>query len=148
MAITLIRDGSIFDSQADALVNPVNCVGVMGKGLALEFKRRFPRNFRYYKIACFREELKIGSSCVFYENGKFIINYPTKKHWKESSHIAYIAMGFSSLAFQIQLCSIESIAVPALGCGLGGLKWSEVEPVIRKMLNEIPVEAELYAPQA
>jgi O-acetyl-ADP-ribose deacetylase (regulator of RNase III) len=133
--------GNIFDSNADAIVNAVNCVGVMGKGLALQFKKRFPDNFKIYKESCAHQELRPGNVLVYdrgeLEKPRFIINFPTKDHWKQPSEIGYIDSGLESLAGAIQKHDISSIAIPALGCGLGGLQWAEVRPRIVEALSPI-----------
>ena len=131
----------IFESNAEAIVNAVNCVGVMGKGLALQFKNRFPENFATYKDACNRNKLQLGAVLV-YDHGeavqpRFIINFPSKNHWRDPSKIDYIESGLVSLAQAIKTHNISSIAVPALGCGLGGLKWEEVRPRIVEALSPI-----------
>lgn len=123
---------SIFYSNAQALVNPVNCVGIMGKGLALEFKRRYPNNFASYQRAC-AVGLEIGNLHTCEEDGKLIINFPTKKHWKAPSKYEYILEGLLTLAELIKQKQIKSIAIPRLGCGLGGLDWN----IVRKMIIAI-----------
>lgn len=126
MEAYLERD--IFKSGAKALVNPVNCKGVMGKGLALQFKLRFPQNFKLYKQACSDGSLVIGT--VFgtrRPDGFHIINFPTKNHWKEPSNIQYIIDGLSSMSkYLFKHPEIDSVALPAIGCGLGGLSWEDV----------------------
>jgi len=133
--------GNIFDSNADAIVNAVNCVGVMGKGLALQFKKRFPNNFKIYKESCTNQNLRPGNVLI-YDQGelgkpRFIINFPTKDHWKQPSEIGYIDSGLESLADATRKHNISSIAIPALGCGLGGLKWGDVRPRIVDALSPI-----------
>ena len=131
--------GNLFDAEVDAIVNAVNCVGVMGKGIALEFKKRFPDNFMAYKANCDAGQLELGR--VFtYDNGKsaqprYIVNFPTKKHWRDASQLHDIRSGLESLASEIDLLKISSIAIPALGCGLGGLDWLDVRELIQKELG-------------
>jgi len=126
----------------DAIVNTVNSVGVMGKGIALEFKKRYPENFIEYKKACQSKELKIGKSLVFpiedeLIHTKFIINFPTKVHWRNPSKIEYIEEGLNDLAEIIRDKEIKSILMPALGCGNGNLDWDIVKPLIKKKLDHL-----------
>lgn len=145
--------GDIFASDADAIVNAVNCVGVMGKGLALQFKKRFPENFKVYKSACDEQALRPGSVLV-HEHSKtvktrFAINFPTKDHWKQPSKIEYIDSGLESLVHEIERYKISSIAIPALGCGLGGLDWGNVRPRIVEALSPIiGLTVFIYEPRA
>ncbi|MDZ4708053.1 MAG: macro domain-containing protein [Saprospiraceae bacterium] len=128
--------GNIFDSKTEALVNAVNTVGVMGKGIALEFKNRYPENYKMYKTACDDRTLKIGNVLSVKEgDGKTIINFPTKQHWKDASEYHYIKLGLRALKENIQEHKIKSIALPALGCGLGGLKWDTVKSMIESELK-------------
>ena len=145
------KDGSIFSSKMAALVNPVNTVGVMGAGLALIFKKSFPQNFIEYKKVCNSGELVPGKVHVWrpithnlFEDSQIVVNFPTKKHWKDPSKIEYISAGLDDLARAIVDLEIESIAIPKLGCGLGGLKWSEVQPLIKSKLENLPIFVELY----
>ena len=122
-----IKTGDIFEEDAEALVNTVNCVGVMGRGVALQFKRQFPDNFNAYAVKCERNEIKLGQVFVF-ETGRidgprYIINFPTKRHWRSKSRLADIHTGLKSLAKVIRERGIGSLAIPALGSGLGGLDW-------------------------
>jgi len=126
--------GNIWKADVEALVNTVNCVGVMGKGIALEFKKMYPKNFTAYRNACSRGEVTPGRMFVF-DNGlllrpHYIINFPTKTHWKYPSKMEYIDSGLETLVYLIQQRGIVSIAIPALGCGNGGLNWSDVRPRI------------------
>ena len=135
--------GNLLEAKAEALVNAVNCVGVMGKGIALQFCQMFSEDyFRDYKRACQNGDLKIGKVHV-YDIAKtrplpqavlprFIINFPTKNHCREKSRIEYVESGLQSLVQTVKTHEIESIAMPALGCGLGGLDWGEVKPLIEK----------------
>ena len=130
--------GNLFDADVEAIVNAVNCVGVMGKGIALEFKKRFPNNFIAYKAACDAGELQLGR--VFtYDHGlsakpRYIVNFPTKDHWRDGSHLGDIRTGLESLVAELDRLRIRSIAIPALGCGLGGLNWQEVRAEIGNRL--------------
>ena len=135
------KTGDMFDEPAEAIVNTVNCVGVMGKGVALEFKRRWPENFRAYKRLCEAGGFSPGKMFVF-ENGglvgdgrhRYLINFPTKQHWRAQSKIEFIEKGLDDFVIQIQHFGITSVALPPLGCGNGGLNWSEVRPIIERKL--------------
>lgn len=145
-------DGNLLDADVDALVNTVNTVGVMGKGIALQFKQAYPDNFRAYEAACRRGEVQLGKMFVF-ETGlldkpHFIINFPTKGHWRARSKLQDIRDGLQDLQRVIQALGIRSIAVPPLGCGNGGLNWSDVRPLIVRALDDIPdVRVMVYAPK-
>lgn len=132
---------NIFAMTVEAIVNPVNCFGVMGKGLALEFKNRFPDYFDDYKFKCDYDKINLGSINVYrnakYESPKFIISFPTKNHWRDYSNINDIANGLKDLANTIKALNIESIAIPALGCGLGGLQWEKVNKVMVDELQHL-----------
>ncbi len=133
--------GDIFRADAEALVNTVNCVGIMGRGIALQFKNEFPANFKAYEAACAREEVQPGKMFVFetreLAGPKFIINFPTKRHWKGKSRMEDIDSGLEALADEIRTRGIRSIAIPPLGSGLGGLNWREVRPRIEAALDGI-----------
>lgn len=135
------KSGNILDERTQAIVNTVNCVGVMGRGIALEFKNRYPENFRAYALACKRHQMLPGTMFVHHtgelDYPQYIINFPTKLHWKEKSRIEYIQTGLEDLVKVINRYSIHSIAVPPLGCGLGGLSWSIVKPLIERTLGGI-----------
>jgi O-acetyl-ADP-ribose deacetylase (regulator of RNase III) len=138
------KNGDLFAEPAEALVNTVNCVGVMGKGVALEFKRRWPDNFRKYKNACDSKTLRPGKLYVhqtgdmFSAGGpKFIINFPTKDHWRSHSKLEYIESGLDTLVDTIRRCGITSLALPPLGCGNGGLDWDDVKPLIASKLGDL-----------
>ena len=134
------KTGDIFGLETEALVNTVNCVGVMGRGVALQFKRAFPENFKAYAAACKRGEVKPGKMFVFetgrITNPRYIINFPTKRHWRGKSRIEDIDSGLMALATEIRSRRIGSIALPPLGSGLGGLDWAEVRPRIEAALRE------------
>ncbi|UIJ46245.1 macro domain-containing protein [Sphingomonas cannabina] len=139
--------GDLFASQAQTLVNTVNCVGVMGKGVALEFKKRFPRMARDYADRCARGEVRLGEPYLYTdETGARIVNFPTKGHWRSSSRLADIDRGLDYLAAHAAEWGITSLALPPLGCGNGGLAWSEVGPLIHAKLHELPIDVEVYAP--
>ena len=133
------RTGDILKSDAEALVNTVNCVGVMGRGIALKFKEAFPENYKAYKAVCARDELQPGGMFVFktgtLTNPKYIINFPTKRHWRGKSRMEDIEAGLKALAGEIRRLGIRSVAVPPLGSGLGGLVWNEVRLRIEAALQ-------------
>lgn len=144
------RQGDILQAEADALVNTVNCVGIMGRGIALQFRNAFPGNYKSYKIACAREEVQPGRMFV-HETGqlkpRFIINFPTKRHWRGKSRMQDIESGLVALIAEIRSRDIRSIALPPLGCGLGGLDWNEVRPRIEAALAEVPeIRAIIFEP--
>lgn len=146
-----MADGNIIDADAEALVNTVNCIGYMGKGIALQFKQAYPENFLAYVKACRSDEVKPGKMFVFETSGMFnpryIINFPTKRHWRGKSRLEDIESGLHALIQEVKRLNIKSIAVPPLGCGLGGLKWSVVLPMIEKAFSLLPhVRVHLYAP--
>jgi O-acetyl-ADP-ribose deacetylase (regulator of RNase III) len=133
--------GDLFAENVDALVNAVNTVGVMGKGLALAFKQRFPENFAAYRAACDAGDLVPGKMFVFDRGDRsprWIVNFPTKRHWRDASRLDDIRAGLASLIEEVQLRGIRSIALPALGCGLGGLAWSTVRPSIIEACTRLP----------
>ena len=135
--LELIEKGNIFNSSCEYLVNPVNCVGVMGKGLALEFKNKYPLNFEVYKKACDSASFNIGNLLIVPVDNKFIVNFPTKKHWRNKSDLEFIKIGLEELKVAIKEFNIKSIALPKLGCGLGGLDWNEVFDLIKDFHNSI-----------
>jgi O-acetyl-ADP-ribose deacetylase (regulator of RNase III) len=134
--------GDILRADVEALVNTVNCVGIMGRGIALQFKNAYPANFKAYQAACRLHEVQPGRMFVFETEEitgvKFIINFPTKRHWKGKSRIEDIDSGLVALASDIRARGIRSIAVPPLGSGLGGLDWNTVRPRIEQSLGAIP----------
>lgn len=135
------RRGDILREDAEALVNTVNCVGVMGRGIALQFKDAFPENFKVYAAACKNKEVQPGRMLVFetgqLTNPRYIINFPTKRHWKGKSRIEDIDAGLKALVDTIRQYNIRSIAIPPLGSGLGGLDWSDVKPHIKATLQPL-----------
>lgn len=144
-------EGNILNADAEALVNTVNTVGVMGKGVALQFKQAFPENYNAYRAACESGEVQIGRMFVHDNRNlgshRFIINFPTKRHWRAKSRISDIRSGLDGLVATIQELGIGSIAVPALGCGNGGLDWSAVRPLIYLAFDQLPdVEVVLFPP--
>jgi O-acetyl-ADP-ribose deacetylase (regulator of RNase III) len=146
-----ITTGNILQSDTEALVNTVNCVGIMGRGIALQFKDSYPLNYKYYKKACDLGEVQPGKMLI-YETGtltnpRYIINFPTKRHWKGKSRIEDIDSGLTALVEEIKSRKITSIAIPPLGSGLGGLSWDLVRSHIEKKLSTLEnVDIRVYEP--
>lgn len=143
--------GDILKADVEALVNTVNCVGVMGRGIALQFKNAFPDNFRAYEQACSEKRVEPGKMFVFETgtlgNPKYIINFPTKRHWRGKSRMEDIEQGLVALISEIKRLGIRSIAVPPLGSGLGGLDWSSVKARIERELSDLSdVHVIVYEP--
>ncbi len=146
-----LQKGDILHSDAQALVNTVNCVGIMGRGVALQFKKAFPDNFKFYAQACDSGEVRLGSMLVYDRDRltgpHYIINFPTKRHWKSKSRLKDIEAGLQDLVKTVRELHLQSIAIPPLGCGLGGLKWSAVRPRIESAFAVVPdVQVELFEP--
>lgn len=147
------KTGNLFDSKAEALVNTVNTVGVMGKGIALQFKNIFPNNFRVYSNACKNKEVKVGRLLVTEEETlltgkKIIINFPTKTNWHLPSEYKYIEAGLLELVKVIKDKNIHSIAIPPLGSGNGGLDWNKVKLLLEKHLADTDCDIIIYEPNA
>lgn len=146
-----LKTGNLLTEKTEALVNTVNCVGVMGKGIALQFKKAYPENFKAYKKLCDAAQLHPGQMFV-HDNGllitpRYIINFPTKRHWRSKSQIEDIQSGLAALISEIKERNIQSVAIPPLGCGNGGLDWNVVKPMIIKACEQIPdVEVILFEP--
>lgn len=143
--------GNLLESEAEALVNTVNTVGVMGKGIALQFKNTFPNNFKIYQKACKNNELQVGKLLITEEESlllgkKVIINFPTKTNWRLPSEYSYIEDGLIELVKEIQNRKIKSIAIPPLGAGNGGLDWNQVKAILQKHLSNIDCEIYIYEP--
>ena len=144
--------GNLLEADVEALVNTVNCDGYMGKGIALQFRQAFPENFRAYQKACRAGEVVLGRMFVFDNQGlvypRFIINFPTKNHWRSKSRIQDIESGLRALVEEVHNLGVRSIAVPPLGCGLGGLKWRDVGPKIERAFAALSdVKAMVFEPQ-
>lgn len=143
--------GDILTANVEAIINTVNCVGVMGKGIALQFKLKYPENYRFYKTTCDQGRMMVGKVLIFQRESidypKYIINFPTKRHWKGKSTLQDISEGLDSLVAEIKHLKIKSIAIPALGSGLGGLDWQQVKSLIIDAFSSLPdVEVWLYEP--
>jgi O-acetyl-ADP-ribose deacetylase (regulator of RNase III) len=144
--------GNLLDASVEALVNTVNCVGVMGKGIALQFRQAYPDNYKVYRAACEHGEVHPGQMLVYDRgqliNPRYIINFPTKVHWKEKSRLEYIEDGLKALVQEIQTRKIKSVAIPPLGAGNGGLDWKKVKPLIEAAFSKLPeVKVLLFEPQ-
>ncbi len=146
------KQGDLLQAPVEALVNTVNTVGVMGKGVALQFKRAYPENYRAYEAACRKGEVQIGRIFVF-DRGplaypRYIFNFPTKKHWRQPSRLEYVQEGLRDLVHQVRALGVRSLALPPLGVGNGGLDWARVRPLIEQAFAELPeVEVWVYQPQ-
>jgi O-acetyl-ADP-ribose deacetylase (regulator of RNase III) len=139
--------GDLFASEAQTLVNAVNCVGVMGAGVALEFKKRFPDMYADYVERCRRNQVRMGRPYLFTrESLPWVLNFPTKGHWRSVSRLSDIVEGLDYLERNYEDWGITSLAVPALGCGNGGLEWSIVRPVLAEHLAQFNIPVALYAP--
>ena len=154
--------GDLLESPAQTLVNTVNCVGVMGKGIALEFKRNFPEMYQDYLKRCKARQVQLGKPYLFPEPREMgqlsllpdpespeqrrILNFPTKNHWRSRSYLTDIEAGLAHLEQHYRTWGILSLAVPALGCGNGGLTWQAVGPILYRHLNRLDIPIELYAP--
>lgn len=152
MAHIELKTGDILQADAEAIVNTVNCVGVMGRGIALQFKKTFPANFAAYAQACKDDQVQPGRMFVFdtglFTHPRYIINFPTKRHWKGKSRMEDIESGLAALSAEISERGITSIAIPPLGAGLGGLDWNEVRPRIEAALRELPgLDVLIYEPK-
>lgn len=147
-----IKSGDLLKEHADAIVNTVNCVGVMGKGIALQFKQRWPQNFKAYEAACKREEVTPGKMFVHdlgeWQEPRFIINFPTKKHWRGDSKLEYVESGLRDLVKQLKHLRVKSVALPPLGCGNGGLDWDDVRPLILAAFEKTPeIQVTVFEPK-
>lgn len=136
--------GDLFLSEAQTLVNPVNTVGVMGKGIALLFKNQYPDMFDSYKTLCKNGLLEIGKPCLWKSPEKQILLFPTKKHWRSASKIEYIESGLKYFVGTYEDWQITSVAFPMLGCGNGGLDWNDVKPLMEKYLKPLPINVRIY----
>ena len=153
MTIHYISDDSMFNYQVDCYVNPVNCMGVSGKGLALEFKKRFPEAQKQYEHYCKEGVFTPGRILWTYPSKNlYLVYFATKNHWKNPSQIEWINEGMYWLKYDLTYTyelntNVKSIAIPALGCGLGGLDWNDVKPIIEKFMENLDVEVYIFEPQ-
>jgi O-acetyl-ADP-ribose deacetylase (regulator of RNase III)/uncharacterized protein YwgA len=139
--------GDMFESRAQALVNTVNCVGVMGKGVAEQFRKRYPAMFEDYQRRCEQKAVRLGEPYLYRDaSGTLIVNFPTKEHWRSASRLADIESGLDYFVEHVAEWGLASVAMPPLGCGNGGLEWSEVGPLIHRKLHKLSIDVELYAP--
>jgi O-acetyl-ADP-ribose deacetylase (regulator of RNase III) len=150
--VRLMQGDLLKQDDVDAIVNTVNCVGVMGKGIALQFKNKWPANFTQYTAACKAGRVRLGHMFVHDAGGlvkpHYIINFPTKEHWRGSSKVEFIREGLKDLVVQVRRLNIRSIAIPPLGCGNGGLAWTEVRPLIEHAFESLSdVEVRLFEPK-
>jgi len=141
--ITYLK-GDLFKSPAKILVNTVNTVGVMGKGVALEFKKQYPEMFYRYKQLCEKDELNIGGLFLWKKEKKWVLLFPTKVHWRNPSKLEYVEEGLKKFAENWDKLGADSIAFPRLGCGNGGLDWKDVQPLMERYLKSIPLEIYVY----
>lgn len=149
MGVNDVRVGDLFQSGAQTLVNTVNCVGVMGKGIALQFRKRFPdmhEDYEDYVVRCERGGVRLGEPYLWTSSKPWVLNFPTKDHWRSVSRLADIERGLDHVVRQYREWGIESLAVPPLGCGHGGLDWSVVGPTLYRGLNRLEVPVVMYAP--
>jgi O-acetyl-ADP-ribose deacetylase (regulator of RNase III)/uncharacterized protein YwgA len=139
--------GDILQSKAQAIVNTVNCVGIMGKGIAAEFKKKYPAMYKDYKKRCDAKQVPLGEPYLYQDkSGISIINFPTKHHWRSLSHLKDIIRGLDYFVAHINDWKIKSVAIPPLGCGNGGLEWSVIGPIMYQKLSTLHVPVEIYAP--
>lgn len=144
--LSIVR-GDIFQSRAQSLVNPVNCSGIMGKGLAVQFKHRYPEMFSDYKHRCTLGEVELGKPYLYPRPSlPWIVNFPTKQNWRSRASLEAIQTGLDWLVRNYNACGITSLAVPALGCGEGGLRWEVVLPILLQHLRNLEIPVELYEP--
>ena len=135
---------SILDSQAQTVVNTVNTVGVMGKGLAHAFREKYPQMFSAYKSLCDKKQFNVGQLWLWRGSNQWVLNFPTKKHWRNPSRIEYIEEGLEKFAANYESRGIREISFPRLGCGNGGLQWELVKPVMEKYLGNLPIQIYIH----
>lgn len=138
------REDNIFNSETQTIVNTINCDGVMGKGLALEFKLRYPEMFEDYKQKCEKFLIKVGEPYLFKTKEKWILNFPTKIHWQNPSKIGYIEKGLKYFCQNYRDWGIKSISFPRLGCTTGGLNWNDVHVLMEKYLSNLDIDVYIY----
>jgi len=143
-----ITKGDMFATHYDIRVNPVNCVGVMGAGLALAFRRRYPEMFEHYQWACQTQQLAPGKIQTWSNSNECVVNFPTKRHWRDESTVGIIADGLDALATYLWKFRPITVALPALGCGLGQLSWPEVRVLIFHKLAGLPHDISVFEPHS
>jgi O-acetyl-ADP-ribose deacetylase (regulator of RNase III) len=146
MTVSSAQIGDLFASRAQTLVNTVNCVGVMGKGVALGFKQRFPKMYLDYVERCERHEVRIGRPYLYKQLGPWVLNFPTKDHWRAVSRLTDIVAGLEYLTEHYKAWGISSLAAPPLGCGNGQLDWNVVGPTLYRYFDKLDIPVEMYAP--
>lgn len=137
-------EGNLFDSPAQVIVNTVNTVGVMGKGIALEFKKRYPDMFTAYRTACEKHQLTIGKLMLWRSPDHWVLMFPTKENWRSPSKLEYIEQGLFKFVTTYAEKNVTSIAFPKLGCGNGELNWDDVRPLMEKYLKPLPIDVYIY----
>jgi O-acetyl-ADP-ribose deacetylase (regulator of RNase III) len=135
---------NLLDSNAQTLVNTVNCVGVMGKGIAAEFKQRYPEMFKAYKRICDAGQLEIGKLWLWQGPSHWVLNFPTKKHWRYPSKVEWIEAGLEKFVSEYSRRGITDVSFPRLGCGNGGLKWDDVRPIMERFLAPLPINVYVH----
>jgi O-acetyl-ADP-ribose deacetylase (regulator of RNase III) len=143
------QDGSVFDANTQTIVNTVNTIGVMGRGLALEFKRRFPAMYEDYRLRCARKEVRVGQPYLYRGSTPWILNFPTKEHWRRPSRLEWIRQGLEYFRERYREWGIESIAFPPLGTQLGGLPLEQVYQEMTRVLGPLDIDVVIcrYSPQ-
>ncbi|KAA6316743.1 hypothetical protein EZS27_032991 [termite gut metagenome] len=136
--------GNLFNSEYQTLVNTVNCVGVMGKGIALEFKKQYPDMFETYKTYCYENLITIGVLYLHRRPNKWVLNFPTKVHWRNPSKLEYIENGLQKVLEKYKEYGMTSIAFPLLGCSNGGLNREDVSPLMNEYLSKLEIPVEIY----
>lgn len=148
----VFKQGNIFDSNCDVIVNTINCVGVMGKGIALEFKKKYPKMFDDYKKRCSLHSVRPGAPYLYLldsnnDKHKYILNFPTKDHWRAKSKMDYVISGMQWFCNNFKQFDFKSIAFPALGCGNGGLSFDDVRLIMVEYLQKLDLDIEIYEPE-
>jgi O-acetyl-ADP-ribose deacetylase (regulator of RNase III)/uncharacterized protein YwgA len=145
-SLVKLTKGDVLRSQAQAIVNTVNCVGIMGKGVALAFRRKYPEMYRDYMARCDKDEVQVGKPYSYKVDDRIVVNFPTKRHWRSVSRLSDIEAGLRYLRAHLNEWGITSIALPPLGCGNGQLDWAVVGPTLHNYLGTFGIPVELYVP--